>query len=102
MRNKIFPFSKMGKTTDDLGRLPLGSGTVTKASFEDPDYKCERRGIKIVSELNLDERIQGIVRVFGRVAQGLQQNSNSALNFWIADDLSKSLQATVSRCPHFL
>ena len=46
-------------------------------------------------ELNLDESIEGIVCVFGWVAESLQDDVDNALDLGVADDFTKSLQASV-------
>ena len=50
-----------------------------------------------MSELNLDEGIKCCVRVLRRVTEGFEQDVDDALHFRVADDFSKTLQATVSR-----
>ena len=45
-----------------------------------------------MNELDFDERVQGIVCVFGGVAEGLEEDVDEALDFWVMDDFTESLQ----------
>src|ERR1700734_2544426 len=102
MRNEIFPFSQMRKTTNDLGCFPLGGRSIAQTSLQYAHDKCQGRSIQVMDERHLDQAIKSIFCILGRIAQGFEQDAYQALDFWVADDLSETLKTAVCRGPDFL
>ena len=101
MRDKITSLREMRQASNDFRGLSLGSRSIAETAFEDPDDKSERGRIQEMEEVHLDQGIQSIVRVLGRIAEGFKKNVDLALDLWIGYDISESLQATVRRCADF-
>ena len=52
--------------------------------------------------MDLDEGIQGLVRVLGRVAERLEEDVDDALDLGVRDNLAEALQRLVGRRAHLL
>ena len=85
----------MSKTANNLGRLPLGTGTVSKAALQNANNEGKRWGIEVVDEVDLDEGVECTLCVFGRVTECLEKDADLTLDFGVADDLAESLQTPV-------
>src|SRR4051812_39788459 len=87
----------MRQTADDLSALPLCGRPVPKSSLKNADHKSEGRSVKVVNEVELDQRIQSFVCVFGWVTQSLEQYVDHTLYLGVVDHFSKALQTSVRR-----
>ena len=58
--------------------------------------------IEVVDELHLDERVQSLVCVLGRVAERFEKHVNQVLDFGVGDDFAEPLQTPVRGSPDLL
>ncbi len=102
MGDEVLALGEMGQAANDLGSLALGVGAVAQATLQDAADERQRRGVEVVHELHLDERVEGFVGVLGRVAERLEEDIHQALDLGVCDDLAESLQALVGGGPDLL